>query len=121
MRSSAITALFFHGRVGGGDQNRAGTRNPNRPVNVGDIATLKYSCYVTDQPGAFAKSERQKMFSFFLIVGAAFYVSFSVGRICERGASVTDELEEIILTNLVVSTIDAASRSAASIASEYLS
>ena len=34
----------------------------------------------------------------FLIVGAAFYVSFISGAISERGASVTDELDEIVLS-----------------------
>lgn len=34
----------------------------------------------------------------FLIVGAAFFVQFSVGGIKERGAQVTDELDEIILS-----------------------
>ena len=36
----------------------------------------------------------------FLIVGAAFFVQFSVGGIKERGAQVTDELDEIILSAL---------------------
>ena len=35
----------------------------------------------------------------FLIVGAAFYVSYVSGAITERGASVTDELDEIILSS----------------------
>jgi len=34
----------------------------------------------------------------FAIVGAAFYVSFISGAISERGAAVTDELDEIILS-----------------------
>lgn len=34
----------------------------------------------------------------FLIIGAAFYVSYISGAISERGASVTDELDEIILS-----------------------
>ena len=38
----------------------------------------------------------------FLIVGAAFYVSILGGAITERGAQVTDELDEIILNNLVL-------------------
>lgn len=37
----------------------------------------------------------------FLVVGAAFYVSYVGGAITERGAQVTDELDEIIITNLV--------------------
>jgi hypothetical protein len=37
----------------------------------------------------------------FLIVGAAFYVSFATGAISERGASVKDELDEIILSSSV--------------------
>jgi FKBP-type peptidyl-prolyl cis-trans isomerase len=36
----------------------------------------------------------------FLIVGAAFYVSFVGGAITERGAQRTDELDEIILSSL---------------------
>lgn len=35
----------------------------------------------------------------FLIVGAAFYVSYLSGAITERGAQVTDELDEIILSS----------------------
>ena len=35
----------------------------------------------------------------FLIVGAAFYVSFATGAITERGSQVQDELDEIILTS----------------------
>ena len=35
----------------------------------------------------------------FLIVGAAFYVSFMSGAITERGAQITDELDEIILSS----------------------
>lgn len=35
----------------------------------------------------------------FLIVGAAFYVSLASGAISERGAQVTDELDEIILSS----------------------
>jgi hypothetical protein len=35
----------------------------------------------------------------FLIVGATFYVSYSVGGITERGAQITDELDEIILSS----------------------
>ena len=35
----------------------------------------------------------------FLIVGAAFWVSFVSGAITERGAQVTDELDEIILSS----------------------
>ena len=41
----------------------------------------------------------------FLVVGAAFYVSILSGAISERGASVTDELDEVILsstTNLLL-------------------
>jgi hypothetical protein len=38
----------------------------------------------------------------FLIVGATFYVSYIGGAITERGAQVTDELDEIILNNLVL-------------------
>jgi hypothetical protein len=38
----------------------------------------------------------------FLLVGATFYVSFIGGAISERGAQVTDELDEIILNNLVL-------------------
>lgn len=38
----------------------------------------------------------------FLIVGATFYVSYLGGAITERGAQVTDELDEIILNNLVL-------------------
>lgn len=34
----------------------------------------------------------------FAIVGAAFYISFISGAISERGAAVTDELDEIILS-----------------------
>ena len=34
----------------------------------------------------------------FLIVGAAFYVTFISGAISERGAAVTDELDEIVLS-----------------------
>ncbi|KAG7354691.1 FKBP-type peptidyl-prolyl cis-trans isomerase [Nitzschia inconspicua] len=42
----------------------------------------------------------------FLIVGAAFYVSFIAGAISERGASSVDELDEIILSgNLVLNTL----------------
>lgn len=36
----------------------------------------------------------------FVIVGAAFYVSFANGGITERGAQVTDELDQIILSSL---------------------
>lgn len=39
----------------------------------------------------------------FLIVGAAFYVSIISGAISERGASVTDELDEVILSSIVSS------------------
>lgn len=35
----------------------------------------------------------------FLIVGATFYISFATGAISERGAQVTDELDEIILSS----------------------
>jgi hypothetical protein len=34
----------------------------------------------------------------FLVVGSAFYVSYAVGGITERGAQITDELDEIILS-----------------------
>lgn len=34
----------------------------------------------------------------FAIVGAAFYVSFATGSITERGASIKDELDEVILS-----------------------
>jgi hypothetical protein len=49
----------------------------------------------------------------FLIVGAAFYVSYISGAISERGASSVDELDEIILsgnlllTSVTVSSFDA--------------
>ena len=36
----------------------------------------------------------------FLIVGAAFYVSYLSGAISERGASITDELDEVILSSI---------------------
>jgi len=36
----------------------------------------------------------------FLVVGAAFYVSYVSGAISERGASVTDELDEVILSSI---------------------
>ena len=36
----------------------------------------------------------------FVVVGAAFYISYVSGAISERGASVTDELDEIILSSL---------------------
>ena len=39
----------------------------------------------------------------FLIVGAAFYVSVVSGAITERGASVTDELDEVILSSIISS------------------
>jgi len=35
----------------------------------------------------------------FLIVGAAFYISYISGAITERGAQVTDDLDEIILSS----------------------
>ena len=35
----------------------------------------------------------------FLVVGAAFYVSLLSGAISERGASVKDELDEVILSS----------------------
>ncbi|CAB9516713.1 FK506-binding protein 1 [Seminavis robusta] len=35
----------------------------------------------------------------FLVVGAAFYISYASGAITERGAQVTDELDEIILSS----------------------
>jgi hypothetical protein len=38
----------------------------------------------------------------FFIVGATFYISIIGGAISERGAQVTDELDEIILNNLVL-------------------
>jgi hypothetical protein len=38
----------------------------------------------------------------FLIVGAAFYVSFIGGAISERGAQIKDELDEIILSSNVL-------------------
>lgn len=38
----------------------------------------------------------------FLVVGAAFYVSYIGGAISERGAQVTDELDDFILSNLVL-------------------
>lgn len=37
----------------------------------------------------------------FLIVGAAFYVSYLTGSISERGASITDELDEVVLSSLI--------------------
>ena len=40
----------------------------------------------------------------FLVVGAAFYVSYLSGAITERGAQVTDELDEIILNSVTSST-----------------
>jgi hypothetical protein len=36
----------------------------------------------------------------FFIVGATFYVAFAFGGIKERGAQITDELDEIILSSL---------------------
>ena len=36
----------------------------------------------------------------FLIVRAAFYVSYLSGAISERGASITDELDEVILSSI---------------------
>lgn len=36
----------------------------------------------------------------FVIVGATFYVAFAFGGIKERGAQITDELDEIILSSL---------------------
>lgn len=36
----------------------------------------------------------------FLVVGAAFYVSYASGAISERGAAVTDELDEVILSSI---------------------
>ena len=36
----------------------------------------------------------------FAIVGLAFYVSYISGAISERGAEVTDELDEIILSSM---------------------
>jgi hypothetical protein len=42
----------------------------------------------------------------FLIVGATFYVSYSVGGITERGAQITDELDEIILSSTTGAVID---------------
>jgi hypothetical protein len=39
----------------------------------------------------------------FLVVGAAFYVSYVSGAITERGAQITDELDEIILSSSVTS------------------
>ena len=39
----------------------------------------------------------------FAIVGAAFWVSYSTGAIFERGASVTDELDEFILSSVTSS------------------
>jgi hypothetical protein len=41
----------------------------------------------------------------FLIVGAAFYISFISGAISERGASSVDELDEIILSGSLVLTL----------------
>jgi len=38
----------------------------------------------------------------FAVVGAAFFVQFSVGGISERGAQVTDELDEVILSTSLV-------------------
>mmetsp|Transcript_47576 Transcript_47576/g.88316 ORF Transcript_47576/g.88316 Transcript_47576/m.88316 type:complete len:292 (-) Transcript_47576:518-1393(-) len=38
----------------------------------------------------------------FLIVGAAFYVSYISGAITERGAQVTDELDEIIISSTAI-------------------
>ena len=35
----------------------------------------------------------------FLVVGAAFYISYISGAITERGAQITDELDEIILSS----------------------
>lgn len=40
----------------------------------------------------------------FAIVGAAFYISYSSGAIFERGASVTDELDEFILDSSLPTT-----------------
>jgi hypothetical protein len=39
----------------------------------------------------------------FFVVGAAFYISIASGAISERGASVKDELDEIILTSSILS------------------
>ena len=39
----------------------------------------------------------------FLVVGAAFYISVISGAISERGAEVTDELDEIILSMVSLS------------------
>lgn len=39
----------------------------------------------------------------FAVVGAAFYVSVLTGAISERGAAVTDELDEIILNTIYLS------------------
>ena len=42
----------------------------------------------------------------FAVVGAGFYVTFALGGISERGAQVTDELDDIILSyNMVKSAL----------------
>jgi hypothetical protein len=46
----------------------------------------------------------------FLIVGAAFYISYISGAISERGASSVDELDEIILSgNLLLKSVTVSS------------
>jgi hypothetical protein len=41
----------------------------------------------------------------FLVVGAAFAVSYAGGAISERGAQVKDELDEIVLSSMVINTL----------------
>ena len=51
----------------------------------------------------------------FAIVGLAFYVSYIAGAISERGAEVTDELDEIVLSsNTIINTLPAVVMSMAS-------
>ena len=45
----------------------------------------------------------------FLVVGGAFYVSYISGAITERGASVTDELDEVILSSIAAMAGDSSS------------
>jgi hypothetical protein len=45
----------------------------------------------------------------FAVVGVAFYISINAGAISERGAAVTDELDEVVLSSIVSTTTSSTS------------
>lgn len=63
---SSTTAMLPEGVV-----KQTSTPGQGKAANLGDIATVKYTCYLADQDDAspFARSEKQKMVGWRLILG----------------------------------------------------